>query len=383
MKFAHLVWRNMMRRRLRTLFTLLSIVVAFVLYGFLAAVRLSFGMGVDVAGADRLIVIHKVSIIQPLPESYQARLDATPGVVLASYQTWFGGIYQDPKNFFAQMAVDPDRFLAMYPEFVIPADQKKAWRDDRTGALVGRSLATRFGWKIGDRVPIQPTVWRTKNGGNLEFTVRAIYDGNRDGVDTSQFIFHYKYLDETRAFGEGLVGWYVIRIDHPDKAAEIGRHIDDGFANSEFETKTTTEKAFAQSFAAQVGNIGAIVTAITAAVFFTILLVAGNTMAQGVRERLNELAVMKTLGYSDGRVLALVLAESCLLAGVGGGLGLLLAWLFTRAGDPTGGFLAAFYIPVQDFVTGATLIAALGIGTGLLPALRAMRLPIVQAMRGA
>jgi putative ABC transport system permease protein len=378
MRHVHLVWRNLLRRKTRTIFTFLSVMVAFVLFGVLATIRVAFSFGVDVAGADRLIMIHKVSFINFLPISYEERIKAVAGVRDATHATWFGGIYQDPSNFFSQMAVDPEPWLRMYPEFVLPDEQKRTWYANRTGAIAGRAVAERFGWRVGDRIPIQGTIFQ---GGVWEFTIDGIFDGDRDGVDTNQFFFHNKYLWEKAVFGEDLVGWYIIRVEDPKTSAEVAQRVDALFANSPYETKTSTEKAFVQSFANQVGDIGAILTAILVAVFFTILLVTGNTMAQSIRERTSELAVLKTLGYSNGLVLAMVLAESLAIAIAGGSIGLLLSWLISRQGDPTGGLLPAFFFPGRDLAIGVALVFGLGVASGLLPALRAMRLRIVDALR--
>lgn len=384
MKFFPLIWSNLKRRKARTAFTLLSILVAFILFGYLAAVRQAFSMGVETIGADRLSTIHKMAIIMPLPVSYRDRIASVEGVEAVTFFNWFGGIYQDPKNFFGQMAVETDTFLDLYPEFVVVPEQAAAWKADKTGALVGRATAERFGWKVGDRVPIQGTIYRKEDGSNLwEFTVSGIYDGREKGVDTSSFYFHYDYLNQAAARGNlGIVGWYVIRIADPNRATEISQKIDAMFANSPSETKTQTEKAFAQSFANQLGNIGRIITGVLGAVFFTLLLVVGNTMAQAVRERTNELAVLKTLGFRHGQVLGLVLAESCLLAVLGGLLGLGVAWLLiTVVGDPTKGQLPVFYMPGRDLILGAVLAILMGIVTGFLPALQAMRLRIAEALR--
>jgi putative ABC transport system permease protein len=385
MRFLHLVWRSLLRHKIRTAFTLLSVLVAFVLFAFLMAIRMAFTLGIDVAGDDRLMLIHKVSIIQPLPASYLARIEKVEGVRAVAEASWFGGIYQDPANFFPQIPVDPDRYLAMYPEFVVSAEARKAWAADRTGAIVGRAIADRFGWKVGSRVPIQGTIWRPKSGGTTwEFNIVGIYEAGKQGTDTTQFLFRHDFFDENRSFGEGLVGWYIIRIADPARSVEISRAIDALFANSPAETKTMPEKAFVAGFANQIGNIGAMMMAIVSAVFFTILLVAGNTMAQSVRERTSELAVLKTLGFSDERVLGLVLLESFLLAGLGGGIGLGLGWgVITLMGDPTGGFLPAFYLPIRHVALGFVFVALLGLLTGLLPALQAMRLRIVDALRHA
>jgi putative ABC transport system permease protein len=295
---------------------------------------------------------------------------------------WFGGIYQDKRNFFAQMAVDPERLLSVYPEYLLPEDQKRAWLGNRMGAVAGRKVAERYGWKVGDRIPIQGTVWRKRDGTSTwEFVLEGIYQGAEEGVDETIFFFHFDYFDESHSFGPGLVGWYVLRVDDPEQAVDVARRVDDGFANSFAETKTTTEKAWLQGFAKQVGDIGTILRLVLLAVFFTILLVAGNTMAQSVRERTSELAVMKTLGYSDAGILGMVMAESLTLAGLGGGLGLLVSWsLIDYFGDPTG-FLAVFYFPARDVVVGGALALLLGVASGILPALRAMRLRIVDALR--
>jgi putative ABC transport system permease protein len=256
----------------------------------------------------------------------------------------------------------------------------RAWLADRQGAVVGVDLASRFNWSIGDRVPIQGTIWQPKQGQVWEFNIVGIYDAD-PGVDKTQFFFRYDYLDENRQQGEGLVGWYIVKIADPEQAQQMGARFDDMFANSAAETKTTTEKGFVEGFAKQMGDIGAIMIAIVTAVLFTMILVAGNTMAQSVRERTSEVGVLKTLGFSNAAILVLVLAESVLIAVIGGGLGLLVAWLFVQQGDPTGGMLPIFVLPPRDVVTGAVLIFSLGVVAGLLPALSAMQLKITDALR--
>jgi putative ABC transport system permease protein len=384
MKYLPLVWKNLWRRKVRTIFTLACIVIAFLLFGLLMTIRAAFTLGVELAGADRLMLIHKVSLIQPLPESYKGRIATVPGVQSVTHNTWFGGIYQDPQNFFAQIAVEPDVYFPMYPEVHLPADQMKAWIADRQGAVAGRDVAERFGWKIGDRIPIQATIWTPKSGtGNTwEFNLVGIYDGET-GVDKTNFFFRYDYLDENRSDGEGLVGWYVVKIDDPSRAVEMAQRFDDMFANSSAETKTTTEKGFIDSFAKQIGDIGSIMMAIAAAVLFTILLVVANTMAQSVRERTSELAVLKTVGFTNISVLALVLAESLFITLLGGAVGLGLAWVFVQGGDPTNGMLPAFMLPPRDMVMGVWLMVGLGVLAGALPAAQAMRLRITDALRRA
>ena len=231
MKYVPLVWKNLWRRRIRTTFTLGSIFVAFVLFGVLMTIRAAFSFGIDLAGIDRLVLIHKVSLIQPLPVSYLPRLAQVPGVELATHNSWFGGIYQTPSNFFAQIAVEPEPFMKMYPEFRLPPEQLKAWTADRQGAIAGRVLADRFGWKIGDRIPIQATIWqpRSGTGSTWEFNLVGIYDGESN-VDRTQFFFRYDYLDENRQQdAAGLVGWYIVKIADPSRSVEMEQRFDDMF----------------------------------------------------------------------------------------------------------------------------------------------------------
>ena len=383
MKYLHLLWRNLTRKKMRTVLTILSILVAFLLFGYLSAIRQAFSMGIDVAGADRLIVRHKVSIIQFLPVSYEQRMERIEGVSDAVHQTWFGGIYQDRKNFFAQMPVEPEEFLEMYPEYVLEPEEREAFLENRTGAIAGATIAKRFGWEVGDRIPIEATIWvKEDESRSWEFDLVGIYEGAEKGTDTTQFFFRYDYFDEARAFEKGNVGWYTVRIDEPDRSAEIAEAIDAEFANSPAETKAEPEGAFLQGFAKQVGDIATIIVAIVTVVFFTILLVAGNTMAQSVRERISEIGVLKALGFTHRGVLGLVLAESCLIAVLGGALGLALAAWLISFGDPTPtNSLPIFYFPAGDAVIGAVLIVLLGLAAGILPALRALRLRTADALR--
>ncbi len=387
MKFLPLIFRNLGRRKVRTIFTMLSIVIAFLLFGVLMAIRAAFSMGVDIAGADRLMVIHTMSFIMPLPQSHGVKIRAVPGVTDLTHANWFGGYYQDPANFLANFAVDPESWLRMYPEYQLPDEQKKTWFADRGGAVVGIDTARKFGWKVGDRVPLISPIYRKPDGSPWDFTIDGIYDSTAPGVDKTQFFFHYEYMNQTlRGAKTGMadiIGWYIVRVGDPASADQLATRIDELFANSTAETKTATEKAFASDFAKQVGDIGSIMVAITAVVMGFILFVAGNAMAQSIRERINELGVLKTLGFTDGRILAIVLMESVLLATIGGGAGLLLAWVIIAQGDPTGGFLPIFHFPPRDLMVGIVLVALLGIGTGLLPALQASRLKIVDALRRA
>jgi putative ABC transport system permease protein len=383
MKYAHLLWRNLLRRKIRTTFTFLSIVVAFFLFGLLMAIRNGFTGGIEIAGQNRLLTVHKMSIIQPLPFRYLGQIQATPGVRFVTHLSWFGGIYQDPKNFFAQMAVDPEGILRIYPEFRVDDADRQRWLTTRTGALVGKKLADRFGWKIGDRIPIQPTFFRPRDGKSdtFEFELVAFYKGASPDIDETQFFFNYDYLME-RTGNPGTVGWYALEVEDPARADEVAHAVDRQFANSPAETKTTTEKAFMQSFAHQIGDTGAMMTAIAAVVFFVILLITGNTMAQAVRERTNELGVLKTVGFTDSAVMAMVLGEAVLLAGSAGVVGLALVALaapgFAKAVES---FMPVFYVPAKSLGMGIAFAIILGLASGGLPAFFAQRLSIVEALR--
>jgi len=386
MKFLPIVWRNLLRRKFRTFFTIGAIFFAFLLFGVLMAIRSAFGMGIEMAGQGRLMVIDKVSIINPLPASYENQLRQIEGVTNTTHANWFGGYYQDVRNQFATFATDPESWLRVYPkEFELPEDQKKAWIADRTGAIVGADTAKKYGFKVGQRVPIQGTIYQRPDRGPWEFTIDGIYDSKIKGADKTNLLFNYQFLRETIPEQSGFrdrYNWYVFTIADPDRAPEIAAKIDAMFANSPSETKTNTEKAFVSDWAKQVGDIGKIMMWIVAMAMFTILLVAGNTMAQAIRERTNELAVLKTLGFGEGRILSLVLLESIAIALVGGGLGLALSYAFiTLGGDPTHGLLPAFYFPTPQIIVGAFLVVGLGIAAGFLPAWQASRLRIVDALR--
>jgi putative ABC transport system permease protein len=380
MKFLPLVWRNLLRRKIRTTFTLGSIFVAFLLYAFLMTIRTAFSMGVDVAGVDRLMMMHKVSLVQLLPIAYLKDIKSTPGVTEASQSTWFGGTYRDVANQFGVMAVDPAPYLKLYPEFKIPAEQVQTWLTDRQGAVVGRDIATRYGWKVGDKVPIKATIWQPKQGNTWFFNIDGIYDGDKT-VDKTNFFFRTDYLEENRRGAQGMVGWYVIKINDPSRSAEIAAKLDSQFANSSAETKTSTEKAFLQGFVNQIGDVGAVMVAILVAVLFSILLVTANTMAQAVRERTNELAVLKTLGFSNRLIMSLVLAESLFLSILGGGLALGLASVLFSLGSFNNAFLPVFVLRGRDVALGVVLCGLLGTLAGALPAASAMRLKITDALR--
>jgi putative ABC transport system permease protein len=387
MKYMHLIWAALFRRKSRTFLTLVSIVAAFLLFGMLDATRAAFSSGDSVIGVDRLITSSRYSIIQSLPASLATRIEAIPGVKSVGAANWFGGIYQDPKNFVLSFAVS-DNYLDIYQEIVLPPEQRKAYNETRTGAVVGEALAKRFGWKVGDKVPLQSTIFPQRNGDKTwPFDIVGIYTpakGAANGTD-QQFFFHHKYFEDANAFQSigTTVGWYAIKLTSADKADSVAKAIDALSANSDHETKTQTEQAFNASFAKQLGDIGLIVSAIMGAVFFTLILLTGNTMAQAVRERTNELAVLKTIGFSSTSVLGMVLAEGVLLLLLGGVIGLALAGVVVPiVAKGSGGMLNLPPIGTSTWALGVVLMLVIGAVVGALPAIRAMRLNIVDALAG-
>jgi putative ABC transport system permease protein len=329
-----------------------------------------------------LVVRHKISLIQPLPQSYEARISTIEGVAAVTAQSWFGGIYQDPKNFFATIAVEPTKLLEMYPEIKVADSQKQDWLQTRNGALVGKATMERFKWKVGDTVPLTSPIWgEPANSAAWEFKIIGIYESDKKSFDQSQFFFRYDYFDEGRQKVKGQVGWFMVRVSDADRSPEIAKKIDEEFSNSPNETKAEAEGAFAASFASQVGDIATIVLGVVSAVFFTILLVAGNTMSQSVRERFEELGVLKAMGFTNRLTLVLVLIESCVIAMIGGFAGLGLSWFIATYANPAPDILPTLAMPTRDVVIGAILAILLGILAGLIPAIQAMRLQIAVALR--
>ncbi|MCC6207909.1 MAG: FtsX-like permease family protein [Gammaproteobacteria bacterium] len=373
------------RKKARTLLTLLSVAMAFALFGLLDAVRVAFTAPQNLAGIDRLVVTSRFSIIQPLPFAQLNRIRAVPGVRRIAWANWFGGIYQDPKNFFPTIAVSPQPFLDIHSEIVLSAAERQAFVATRTGAIVGAALAERFGWKPGDRIPLQATIFPTRDGGivwmlDLVGIFHAAQPELR-GME-QQLFFNYAYVDEAREFGQGTVGWYIVQVDDPAHVDRIALTIDRLFANSSDETKSQSERDFQLSFAKQIGDIGLIVTAIMGAVFFALILLTGNTMAQAIRDRIPELAVLKTIGFTRHLILSIVLAESMLLLMLGGAAGLVLARLSLPVLSAASGGQFDLPMAAQTWWVGLALALAIGLAVGLPPALRAMRLGIVDALSG-
>ena len=385
MKYLHLIWAALFRRKTRTIFTLLSVLAAFLLFGLLDSVRTAFSdAGNSVAGIDRTITISKVSFTVSLPRSLLERISAVPGVKEVAYANWFGGVYQDPKNFFPNEAVS-ENFMSLYSEFILPPEQADAFKNTRTGAVVGESLAKKFGWKLGDKIPLQATIFPQKGGSNTwTFDLVGIYhakDPQQKGQEQVLF-FNWAYFDEARQFGNGRIGWYIERLSDSNQADQVAKTIDAMSANSDHETKTETENAFNRSFVSQFADIGLIVAAIMTAVFFTLILLTGNTMAQAVRERIPELAVLKTIGFSNRSVLGLVLAESVLLILLGGLIGIGIAAVIVPAMSGQANGLLPNAVRWPTWAMGIALMLGIGIVVGWLPALRGMRLRIVDALAG-
>jgi len=380
MKFSRLIFANLFRKKVRLILTIGSFAVALFLFAFLAVVKDAFGRGADVAGADRLVIINRTSIINPIPLSYRDKILRIPGVKVVTHNNWFGGIYQDEKNFFPQFVIDPENQRQVFPELMVPDDQWNAFLRDRQGAIVGARTAERFHWKIGDRIPIKSTIAGT---GSWEFNIDGIYHGKKPQDDETQFWFQWDYFEEMvpERF-KGNIGWYVLRLNSPDDAVRVAKTIDDKFANSPYETRTQTESAFAASWVKQFGNIQFLIVSIGIVVFFTLLLVTGNTMAISVRERTSELAVFKAIGFSDRAVLFFVLAESLVIALIGGMLGLLLAEVAVPAlGKALNGLLPALILAPSILALGLAVAIAVGLISGMLPGIMAMRMRVVNALR--
>lgn len=384
MKYFPLIWAQLFRSRTRTLLTLLSVITAFMLFGMLDAVRVAFNSGGSVDGANRLVVASRLSITQTLPVNLRDRIAGVPGVRDVTYAMWFGGIYRDPKNFFPNFSVAPN-FFDVYRNYQIPAEQLAAFKATRTGAVVGETLAREFGWKVGDTIPLQATIFPRSGSNDWPLQLVGIFrakDRATANNEERQLMMNWSYFDESNDYIKSKVSWFTVTLDNPAHASRVAQAIDALSANSDHETKSQTESAFQQAFAKQFADIGLIVTSIMGAVFFTLLLLTGNTMAQAVRERIPELATLKTLGFTDGSVLWLVLAEAVLLVGVGGAAGMGLAALVLPVVASKSMGMLPTSVPTQTWLVGIGLIVLIGLVVGVLPALRARRLKIVDALAG-
>ncbi|GAC1634815.1 MAG: ABC transporter permease [Candidatus Acidiferrum sp.] len=381
MKFSRLIWANLVRKKVRLILTIGSFAVALFLFTFLGVVKGAFSRGTELAGADRLVTINRIGLIQVMPLSYDDKIRAIPGVKAVTHNHWFGGVYQDERNFFPQFVIDVENQRKVMTEFVVPDSEWGNFVKDQQGAIAGATLAKRFGWKVGDRIPIKNALYGATK--TWEFNLDGIYKSSKEGGDESQFWLQWKYFDENvPPVIKSTAGWYVIKLDSPDDAARVAKAIDTQFANSSNETKTETESAFQAGFAKQLGNIEFLILAIGSVVFFTLLLVTGNTMAISVRERTGELAVLKAIGYSGRAVMFFVLAESLVIALFGGLLGLGLAMLaIPVVGAQLRGLLPSLLLSAPVLGTGLLFALLVGGAAGLLPGIGALRLRVVDALR--
>ncbi|HKA70832.1 MAG TPA: FtsX-like permease family protein [Xanthobacteraceae bacterium] len=378
-----LVRKNLFRKKLRAILMIVSILVAFLIFGMLAGFYRAFTAGEDRAAADRLVVVNKINFTQPLPIAYFNRVRGVEGVHQVAHLNWFGGYYQDPKNFLIALAVQPETYLEVYGNDIdMSAEERQAFIRERTGALVGETMARKWGFKVGDRIPVNSNIFSQRNGSRTwDMTIVGILKAKRPEIDTNFMVFQYAYFDETRSFGKDTIGWMVLQTTSPDLNDRVAKAIDQMFANSSAETSTDTEKAFNKAFAAQLGNIALIVTLVVGAAFVTILMIVGNTMALTIRERTREIGVLKTLGFSGPRILTLVLGESVLLALLGGLPGLVLAAIAAFAlRTSMQNFLPGFAVTPEIVALGVALMILLGVVTGIIPALNAMRLKIAAAL---
>jgi putative ABC transport system permease protein len=378
-----LIRKNLFRRKLRAALMLVAIFIAFLIFGVLASFERAFNAGEDVAAADRLVVVNKINFTQPLPIAYFNRVRAIDGVRDVTHLNWFGGYYQDPKNFLVVMAVDPESYLSVYDDQVaVSPEARQAFLRERTGALVGEAMASKWGWKVGDRVPIMSNIFTQRNGSRTwDFTIVGIFTARKPQVDTNFMVFHYPYFNETQNLARDMIGWMALNTTSPSANEGVAKAVDQMFANSMYETSTDTESAFFKAFAAQLGNVALIVALVVGAAFATILMIVGNTMVMAVRERTREIGVFKTLGFTRGRILRLVLGESVLLALLGGLPGIAAAALFAALmRDNVGNFLPTFSVTADIALIAIVLMVAFGLVTGLIPAVNAMRLKIATAL---
>jgi putative ABC transport system permease protein len=377
MSLFKLVLANLARQKRRTFLTTLGVALALFLFASLRTVVTTIEATAQFGGARRLVTTNATGIVFPLPLAYANRIRALPGVRAVSWANWFGGRYGDNKRFFAQFAVDPESYLALYPEISLPEDQKQAFLREKGAAIVGRRLLQVFGWRLGQDITIQGTIFP----GDWTFTIRGVYTPTDRVINDDMMIFRWDYMDE-RIGRPGIAGWYVVEIDDPDQAAIVGKAIDDLFRSSTAPTKTGTEQAFNASFATMWGNVQLLMSTIGLAVVFAILMVSANAMMMSSRERTGEVAVLKTIGFTDRTLFALVMAEAGIIAFTGAVVGLGAAKALYRATNfNANGFLPGFDVTPATLLLGGGVALVLMLASGLVPAVRAARLPVVQALR--
>lgn len=385
MKDLYLVYKNLTRKKLRLFLTCFAIFIAFLIFGAITALQGALNAGVEMSADNRLITVNKINFTQPLPFAYVNKVKSIEGVKDVSYANWFGGFYQEPANQVVTMAVDPSTYFTVYEELVVPPEQLSQWQNNRRGAIVGERLAKTLNWKVGDTIPMSSNIFTNKDGTQTwQLQVDGIFGAKDAKTDTGYVVFHYKYFMETQTWGGDNVGWLMLTTTNSALNQQVSDAIDENFANSAAETETSTEAAFNKAFIEQIGNIGLIIFGVVFMAFFTILIVVGNTMVLAIRERTNEIAVLKTLGFSSIRIFKMILIESCLLSFIGGLLGLGGAALIVKgASEAMARFLPNLQLDQGIVLQALAYMLLLGLVTGIVPAIRALRLNIVSGFQGA
>ena len=376
-----LIRKNLFRKKLRAILLMFSIMIAFLIFGTLGAFYKVWTAGVEIAAADRLVTVNRINFTLDMPIAYYNRIQTVEGVRNVSHANWFGGYYQDPRQFVQTFAVEPESYLNAYSELTIPDDQRAAFLNDRTCLLVGADLAGQYDWSVGDRIPLSSNIWQKSDGSSSwDMNICAIFDGDDEQVPANYALFHYEYYNESLAFNRDRIGWMIVNTTDPALNETVSREIDVLFANSAAETETTTEAAFNQAFLEQVGNIALILLSVIGAAFATILMIVGTTMVMAINERRKEIAVLKTLGFSAPRIFRMVLSESLFLSILGGLIGMGLAtFIINGAAGALAGFLPGLSMTPDVFLLGLALMIGLGLVTGFWPALTAQRLRIIDA----
>jgi len=378
---AYLVYKNLTRKPLRLFLTVFATFIAFLIFGTITAFQVAFDSGVELSADDRLVTVNKINFTQPLPISYVNKVKAVEGVSGVVHMNWFGGYYQDPRQQVLTFAVDQEAMLDVYDEIIITEEEASSWKQNRQGIIVGKSIADTHGWKVGDRIPLSSNIFSQRDGNSTwEFDVEAVYTGADAQTDTNGVYIHYKYFNETQSFGGDYIGWMGVRTTDTNLNEQVIKAIDDMFINSPFETETVPEKAFNKAFLEQIGDIGLILGSVVVAAFFIILVIVGNSMVLSVRERTGEIGVMKTLGFKSMRIFRMVLGESLLVALVGGGLGILASYGVTGMINSVPNPLPTLVLNSNVITTAFAYVAALGLITGIIPAVSALRLNIITAL---
>ena len=381
MKDFYLIYKNLTRKKMRLVLTSFAIFIAFLIFGAVSALDGALNAGVEMSADNRLVVVHKTSFIETLPYSYVNKAKSIEGVKEVTHANWFGGYYQEPTNQVVTMAVDPESYFKVYEELVVEPDVLAKWQSNRTGLLVGERLARSQGWQVGDTIPVSSNIFSNKDGTHVwQLTIDGIFTATEQQTDTGYMLFHYKYFMETQIWGGDWIGWLVLTTTDPALNEKVAKAIDESFANSNKETKTSTEKAFNKAFIEQIGNIGLIIYGIVFMAFFTILVVVGNTMVLAIRERTGEIAVLKTIGFSSPRIFVMILVESCLLSFVGGLLGIGGAYMVIKgAAEQLARFLPNLVLDQSIVLQALFYMLLLGLVTGIIPATNALRLNIITA----